>query len=157
MDFSRRAPSSIHDVDSVRHCRTSLANSFYGSPAREIAEVCGVSIGTAEHCKAGRRKPPTPVLRLWRLYRHRRVLSYNAWDGFRVINNRIFAPGDSRPMKPEHFYLWGFVRQALAEAAPEKYHKLLEKAENSWLMSALPESRHAFTPISMNRDVRFRP
>ena len=96
------------------------------------------------------------------------MLSDNAWDGFRVINNQIFAPGDSRPMKPEHFYLWGLVWQALAEAAPEKYQKLLEKAANSQSMSALPcefnrsiefapESGHSFTPISMNSDVRFRP
>ena len=110
---------------------TSPANPFYGYPAELIAEWCGVSIGTAEHYKAGRRKAPTPVLRLWRLYRDRRVLSDDAWDGFRVINNQIFAPGDSRPMNPEHFYLWGLVWQALAESAPDKYHKLLERAANS--------------------------
>ena len=84
---------------------TSPANPFYGSSARELADVCGVSIGTAEHYKAGRRKLPTPDLRLWRPYRDRRVRSDNARDGLRVINNQIFAPGDSRPMKPEHFYL----------------------------------------------------
>jgi hypothetical protein len=111
--------------------RSSTANPFSGYPAEVIAEWCGVSVGTAQHYKANRRKPPTPVLRLWRLYCDCRVLSDQAWDGYRVVKDQIFAPGDSRPMRPVHFYLWGLVWQALAEADREKYFALLDKAVSS--------------------------
>lgn len=138
---------------------TSPANPLYGYPAELIAEWCGVSIGTAEHCKAGRRKAPTPVLRLWRIrriHRDRRVLSHGAWDGFRVITNQILAPGDSRPMNPEHFYLRGLVWQAACGIAPYKYHKLPEEAANSQ-PSALLQSGHSGAPKFIKSNLRFRP
>jgi len=53
---------------------TSPASPFYDYPAKVIADWCGISAGSAEHFKAGRRKPPTPVLRLFRLYRDEKVL-----------------------------------------------------------------------------------
>ena len=105
---------------------SSPLNPFYGYSAEEVAEVCGVSVGTAQHYRAGRRKPPTPVLRLWRLHREGRILTDDAWDGFRIVGDKIFAPGDSRPFTPVHLYLYGLVWQALAEANPDRYYALLE-------------------------------
>ena len=108
---------------------TSPASPFYGYPPELIAEWCGVSIGTAEHYKAGRRKPPTPVLRLFRLYRDKKILGQE-WHEYRVIDDKMFGP-DGRPIKRSDLVLIGLVWQALAEAAPEKYYSLLEKASNS--------------------------
>jgi len=109
---------------------TSPASPFYGYPAKVIAEWCGVSVGTAEHYKAGRRKPPTPVLRLFRLYRDKKILSDDRWEGFRVVDDKIFGP-DGRPLRPSDFSLWGLIWQALAEADSKKYHELLKKVSNS--------------------------
>jgi len=109
---------------------TSPASPFYGYQAEVIAEWCGVSIGTAEHYRAGRRKPPTPVLRLFRLYRDQKVLSDEHWRGFRAIDDKIFPP-KGRPFSISHFFLWELLWQALAEADSKKYHQLLEKAANS--------------------------
>ena len=105
---------------------TSPASPFYGYPAEVIAEWCGVSVGTAEHYKTGRRKPPTPVLRLFRLYRDGKVLDEN-WRDFRVANGKLSGP-DGRPVKPTDIILMGLVWQALAELDSARYHELLELA-----------------------------
>ena len=110
--------------------KSSALNPFYGFTAEVIAEVCGVSVGTAEHYKAGRRKPPTPTLRLFRLYRDRKVLSDEHWEGFRVVDDKFFPP-KGRPFTTAHLYLWELLWHALAEAAPKKYHELLKKAASS--------------------------
>ncbi len=108
---------------------TSPASPFYGYPAELIAEVCGVSVGTAEHWKASRRKPSTPALRLFRLYRDQKVLSDEHWEGFRVVDDKMIPP-HGRPLGPSDFYLWGLIWQALAEADSKTYHELLKKAAN---------------------------
>ena len=104
------------------------ASPFYGFPAKVIAEWCGVSVGTVGHFKAGRRKPPTPPLRLFRLFRDNKILGHE-WAGFRVVGDKMFAP-DGRCIKPSHIELQGLLWQALADAAPAKYHELLKKAAN---------------------------
>ena len=109
--------------------RSSKLSSFYGYPAKLIANWCGVSVGTAEHYKGGRRKPPTPVLRLFRLFRDEKVLGRD-WEGYRVIGDKIFSP-DGRFVKPSHIELQGLLWQALADASPAKYHELLKKAANT--------------------------
>jgi hypothetical protein len=103
---------------------TSPASPFYGYPAEVIAEWCGVSIGTAEHYKAGRRKPPTPVLRLFRLYRDGQVLGQE-WEGYRIKDEKLFGP-DGRHVRPTDIALMGLVWQALAEKDPDSYYALLE-------------------------------
>ena len=108
---------------------TSPASPFYGYPAKEIAEWCGVSVGTAEHYKAGRRKPPTPVLRLFRLFRDSQVLG-REWEGYRVVGDKLFGP-DGKFVRPSHIVLLGLLWQALAEADSKKYHELIEKASIS--------------------------
>ena len=105
---------------------TSPASPFYGYPAEVIAEWCGVSVGTAEHYKAGRRKPPTPVLRLFRLYRDGKVLG-REWDEYKIVNGNLFGP-DGKRTRPVDIALMGLVWQALAENDPESYHEILEKA-----------------------------
>jgi len=110
--------------------KTTRLNPFYGIPAKQIAEWCGVSIGTAEHYKAGRRKPPTPALKLFRLNRDQKVLSDEHWKGFRVVDDKIF-PSKGRPFTTAHLYLWELLWHALAEATTKKYHELLKKAANS--------------------------
>lgn len=104
---------------------TSPANPFYGYSAELIAAWCGVSVGTAEHYKAGRRKPPTPVLRLWTLYRENCVLGED-WAGHRVIGNKLFGP-DGRHITPSDYALIGLLWQALAEKVPASYYALLDR------------------------------
>jgi hypothetical protein len=108
---------------------TSPASPFYGYPAEVIAEWCGVSVGTAEHYKAGRRKPPTPVLRLFRLYRDEKILD-EAWDDYRVVKGNMYGP-DGRAIKPSHIAMMGLVWQALAEKDPNSYYAILETASGT--------------------------
>lgn len=105
---------------------TSPLNPFYGYPAELIAEWCGVSVGTAEHYKAGRRKPPTPVLRLFRLYRDRKVLG-DEWADYRVVGENLVGP-DGRNITPSHLAMWSIVWQLLAEKDPQSYHSLFRGA-----------------------------
>ena len=98
-------------------------NPFYGYTAEEVAAVCGVSVGTAEHYRSGRRKPPTPVLRLWHLHRDHKILG-SAWDEFRVVDDKLYGP-DGRPFMPSHLILYSLVWQALSEADNERYLDLL--------------------------------
>jgi hypothetical protein len=108
---------------------TSPANPFYGYPAELIAEWCGVSVGTAEHYKAGRRKPPTPVLRLFRLYRDGKVLD-GAWSDFRVRKGMLIG-NDCRPVRPSDIVLMGLVWQALSEKDPESYFALMDNSRRA--------------------------
>ncbi len=102
---------------------TSPLSPFYGYPASLIAEWCGVSVGTAEHFKAGRRRPPTPTLRLFCLYRDGKVLG-KAWDGYKVVDKKIFGP-DGRFVTEAHISHLAIVCQMLAEKDPEGYEALI--------------------------------
>ena len=104
---------------------TSPASPFYGYPAEVIAEWCGVSVGTAKHYKAGRRKPPTPVLRLFRLYRDGKVLDIN-WDGYKVVNAKLFCP-DGRLVTEAHISHLSVVCQVLADRDSDSYDALLAR------------------------------
>lgn len=108
---------------------TSPASPFYGYPAEVIAEWCGVSVGTAEYYKTGRRKPPTPVLRLFRLYRDGKVLD-EAWKDFRISKGLLYG-NDGRPVRPNDIVLMGLVWQALADKDPDSYFSLLASANNA--------------------------
>lgn len=105
---------------------TSPASPFYGYPAEVIAEWCGVSVGTAEHYKAGRRKPPLPVLRLFRLYRDGKILD-DAWSEFRITKGIMYGV-DGRGVRPSDVVLTGLLWQALAELDPPTYRELLRRA-----------------------------
>ena len=104
---------------------TSAASPFYGYPAKVIAEWCGVSVGTAKHYKSGLRPPPTPVLRLFRLYKDNKVLG-REWDGFRARGDKLYG-ANNQFITPSLIELNGLLWQALAEEDNEKYHQLLEK------------------------------
>ena len=108
---------------------TSPASPFYGYPAEVIAEWCGVSIGTAEHYKAGRRKPPTPVLRLFRLYRDGKVLG-RTWDQYKIVAEKLFCP-DGRFVTEAHISHLTIVCEMLAEKDPEVYDAILRKVESA--------------------------
>ena len=103
---------------------TSPASPFYGFPAEVIAEWCGVSVGTAEHYKAGRRKPPTPVLRLFRLYRDGKVLG-NEWDRYKIHKSKLFGP-DGRFVTEAQISHLAIVCQMLIEKDPDGYEKLTQ-------------------------------
>ena len=105
---------------------TSPASPFYGYPAEVIAEWCGVSVGTAEHYKSGRRKPPTPVLRLFRLYRDQKVLGSD-WEGYKAQGPKLFCP-DGKHITASHIVLQGLLWQALADSNQDKYFELLRVA-----------------------------
>ena len=104
---------------------TSPANPFYGYSAEVISEVCGISVGSAEHFKAGRRTPPKSVLRLFRLYRDGKILGPE-WTGYRVIRERMFGP-NGKAITPVDIAHWSLVWQILAEKDNAAYHKLLEE------------------------------
>ena len=105
---------------------TSPASPFYGYSVEVIAEWCGVSVGTAEHYKAGRRKPPTPVLRLFRLYRDGMILG-KEWRGYKVHEDKLIGP-DGKHVTPSHIVLQGLLWQALADSNQDKYFELLRIA-----------------------------
>ena len=102
---------------------TSPLSPFYGYPAEVIAEWCGVSVGTAEHYKAGRRTPPTPVLRLFRLYRDGKVLGKD-WGQYKVVDEKLFGP-DGRFTTESHLAHLSLICHALSELAPEAYERIL--------------------------------
>lgn len=104
---------------------TSPASPFYGYPAELIAEWCGVSVGTAQHYKAGRRKPPTPVLRLFRLYRDGKVLGPE-WEGFIVHGNMINGP-DGKVISQTQLLYTALLAQRLSEDSPTDYQERLEE------------------------------
>jgi hypothetical protein len=104
-------------------------NPFYGYPAELIAEWCCVSVQSAEHYKAGRRKPSNRVLKLFRLQRDGKVLG-DAWDDYRVIDERLFGP-DGKSIRPTDIALWELVWQIAAEADRERYHALLDSLQRA--------------------------
>ena len=104
---------------------TSPASPFYGFSAEVIAEWCGVSVGTAEHYKAGRRKPPTPVLRLFGLMSHGKTLGRH-WDGYKVVDDKLFCP-DGRYVTESHLSHMSLVCEALKQKDPDCYEALLDK------------------------------
>lgn len=107
---------------------TSPASPFYGYPAEVIADVCGISIGSAAHFKAGRRKPPTPVLRLFMLHAQQKILGHEFKD-YRVVKGKLWGP-DGRPISPSDLGHFSLVFQRLAETNQEAYFELLEKVAN---------------------------
>lgn len=108
---------------------TSPLNPFYGIPAERIAEWTGLSIGSVEHFKAGRRKPPIWILRLVRLYWESKVLD-DEWHEYRIVGDKMFGP-DGRAVRPSDIALMGLVWQALAEKDPQSYFALLEQARRA--------------------------
>ena len=102
---------------------TSPASPFYGYPAEVIAEWCGVSVGTAEHYKAGRRKPPTPVLRLFRLYRDGKVLG-KEWEGYKAHKEKLFGP-DGHFVTGSHISHLSILCQKMAESDPIGYEEFI--------------------------------
>lgn len=106
---------------------SSAANPFYGYTAKVIAEVCGVSIGTAEHYKAGRRKPPTPTLRLFCLHRDGKVLSDKAWKRYKIVQEKLFLP-NGRFVTESHILYLELMCQMLKEADPEGYEVVTRTA-----------------------------
>lgn len=104
---------------------TSPASPFYGYPAEVIAEWCGVSVGTAEHYKAGRRKPPTPVLRLFRLYRDGKVLGHE-WDGYKIVGDKLFLP-DGRFATSTHIAHLSLMCHIVAEKHAERYKAIIAR------------------------------
>ena len=107
-----------------KRIQTSPLSPFYGIPAHIIAEWCGVSIGTAEHYKAGRRKCPTPVLRLFRLYRDGKVLGREG-DGYKIHKEKLFGP-DGREVTAAQIAHLSHVCQLLAERDPDAYDELVQ-------------------------------
>ncbi len=87
-----------------------------------------MSVGIAQHYKAGRRKPPTPVLRLFRLYHDGKVLG-KPWACYRVVGEKLFGP-DGKYVTANNLVLHGLLWQALADANQEKYFELLRIASH---------------------------
>jgi hypothetical protein len=105
---------------------------FHSYPAAQIAEWCGVSLGTAKLYKSGRRKASRAVLRLFTLHRDGRVLG-SAWKGWCARADTITDPdGNVTTMRQLRMYF--FVMQyasALAARDPatqRDWYELLIRA-----------------------------
>jgi len=90
-------------------------NVFEGFPAQLIADWCGVSLSTANAYKAGRRRVPRPVLRLWSLYGQRRVLG-DEWAGW-LINGHSIVDPDGNATTVGQLNAYWIVMQLAAEYA----------------------------------------
>lgn len=67
-------------------------NEFYGTPAAMIAAWCAVDIKTAQRWKRGTQRPTKSHLKLFQLYRERRVLDPELWPGWVVKGNVLVDP-----------------------------------------------------------------
>jgi hypothetical protein len=88
---------------------------FHGYPASQIAEWCGVSIGTAKLYKSGQRKASRAVLRLFTLHRDGRVLG-SAWKGWVAAKDAIADP-DGNVTTVRQLAMYFFVMQYAAALA----------------------------------------
>jgi transcriptional regulator with XRE-family HTH domain len=68
-----------------------VSSVFYGYPAEVVADWCGVSVETARRWKNGQRKPSPSSLKLFALYRDRKVLG-KEWSGWIVKQGVIVDP-----------------------------------------------------------------
>lgn len=102
------------------------SNPFYGCSAEVIGEWCGVSVGTADHWKAGGRRHSRSALRLFRLYRDGKVLD-QVWEDYRIVDGELRS-SHGRLVTPSHLALYALVWQALAEKDPDSYFAILDQA-----------------------------
>lgn len=85
-----------------------------------------MSVRTAEHYKAGRRRPSKRVLKLFRLHRDKKILGAE-WHGHSVAKDRIYGPnGDF--IRPSDIVMWALIWHVLSEKDPRMYRELLERA-----------------------------
>ena len=117
-------------------------NVFHGYPAWVIAQWCGVSLSTARAYKSGKRRPPRPVLRLWSLYRDRRVLG-SEWEGWLIQANTLVDP-DGNVTTLNQLRAYCFVMQLAAAQARElgpdaqdRFYEVVGRI-SAGCMSALP-------------------
>ena len=97
---------------------------FDGYSAKVIAEVCGISIGTAYNYKAGRAQPPVPTLRLFRLYRDGRIAGPE-WGDYKLHQDKFFG-AENRHVNAAHIAHLALVCETLAQIDPEGYQRFLE-------------------------------
>jgi len=102
---------------------TSPDSLFYGCPVEQIAAWCGVSLGSAEHYKTGRRQPSAQAMKLFELHRDGKVLGA-AWHRFRVVNDELCCSG-ARPVKPIDVEFVALAWQTLADKDPRVYNSIL--------------------------------
>jgi hypothetical protein len=105
---------------------------FFGYPAHQIAEWCGVTVATAELYKSGRRKASRAVLRLFTLHRDGRVLGA-AWKGWKATHNTIIDPHGnvtSATQLMAYFYVMQFAAALAARdpATQRDWYELLKRA-----------------------------
>jgi hypothetical protein len=126
--LKKTAPNPIQSSFSAQCNVLQRVRQWHAMPANPILLVlsgaghdwCSVSAGIAEHDKAAKRPAPLPTLRLFRLYRHHKILG-DIWKDYRMIDDQICGPG-RRSIRPNDIALMWLVLQALADVAPEKYH-----------------------------------
>lgn len=68
-----------------------ISSVFYGIPAELIADWCGVSLETARRWKTGQTQPSASALKLFVLYRDRKVLN-KEWDGWLINRETLVDP-----------------------------------------------------------------
>jgi hypothetical protein len=73
---------------------------FFGTPVKEIAEICAVSLRTAYRWKTGQAYPPPTALKLFLLYRDRRVLG-EAWEGWLINRDTLVDPEGNATTQPQ--------------------------------------------------------
>jgi hypothetical protein len=103
-----------------------LLNMFYGIPAEQIVEWCGVGRSTAYAWKTGSLKPSKPAAKLFRLHRDRRVLT-DEWQGWVVTGANITDPdgnGTSRSVLHNYALMMQLVREVIERnGTPEEVER----------------------------------
>lgn len=103
---------------------------FYGYPDHLVARWCGVSVATARRYKLGKLRPSRAVMRLFLLYRDRRVLGPE-WTGWVVKPDSIVDPDGNETTRSQlHNYFWVVqmareLSAARGEDAHREFYKLL--------------------------------
>jgi hypothetical protein len=103
---------------------------FYGFPDHLIANWTGVSLATARRYKSGKLRPSAAVMRLFLLYRERRVLGPE-WAGWLVKPDSIVDPDGNETTRSQlHSYFWVVqmareLAAARGEDAHREFYKLL--------------------------------
>lgn len=92
---------------------------FYGYGADKVAAVCGVSLETASRWKSGKATPSRASLRLFNLYRSRKVLLSPAWDGW-LVNGDVLVDPEGNATSQGQLRAYYLVYQLAAELARDR-------------------------------------
>lgn len=102
-----------------------VSSVFYGYPADLVAKWCCVTLDVAQDWKSGRVSPSPTELRLFTLYRDRKVLT-DGWQGWICKDDTLVDPAGNESTQGQ-LRAYHFVYQlayALVQESPANRHRL---------------------------------